>query len=661
MAYLDDRLRPLKSNRVATATRLVPVKQVAKAAYIEVASIVTPPVPQPGSPVNISVILKNTFVTAVDVACIAKANGQTIIDTTGQDKMLGAGASQQFNGQAIMPNGNLVIDAYSYFKDTSGQWEQDDHLQITLSAKNPAAKPLLKYSLRKQSATTVSVSLANKPTTAQAPYGAMWEMALFDKNGQNPINANNPGGAYGDVNTAFIFTIPASYLTAGQAMHATMLVWVYKWTDAAHSSLTQLSGRQSYSAGMSSPMNLYDANFFIHNPYPNVTVNTDTGAVTPNYIPVLTITNPNPKEGDTLKFSFTGFPPSSPITVTWWETIAGIIVGTATVNSDANGAGSGSFVVNVPAAPYTYTLEVEDSYGDFTTETFNVTSATPPPTSKPTLTITPSTVPQGNLIAVSVTGFTPNSPIELLVVETGGYWSETTDASGNGTWNNLGPIYDIVGPYTLQATDSQGITASKTYNVTAFTMPAGYTQIQDTLYPDAATYVGNAQVGIFTFTAPLTIIPGVDWIVQHMIDACVSAAKQSGTKMLELQVYSKPASLGSSDYIVSICVEDTAAVTYKRVVGLAPLLIAGIIAAIILIIAIAVTIVILSEAKLKWGGTVKSNTTTTTQAQTTTLTPGQSMVNTAPGYHCYRRCRWGNGNQLRWYDNKYSGRLNLCH
>ena len=98
-------------------------------------------------------------------------------------------------------------------------------------------------------------------------------------------------------------------------------------------------------------------------------------------------------------------------------------MGTATVNSDANGAGSGSFVVNVPAAPYTYTLEVEDSYGDFTTETFNVTSATPPPTSKPTLTITPSTVQQGNLIAVSVTGFTPNSPIELLVVETGGYWS----------------------------------------------------------------------------------------------------------------------------------------------------------------------------------------------------------------------------------------------
>ena len=219
----------------------------------------------------------------------------------------------------------------------------------------------------------------------------------------------------------------------------------------------------------------------------------------------------------------------------------------------------------------------------------------------------------------------------MLVVETGGYWSLTTDASGNGTWDNLGPIYDIVGQYTLQATDSQGVTASTTYNVAAFTMPAGYTQIQDTLYPDAATYAGNAQVGIFSFTAPLTIIPGVDWIVQHMIDACVSAANKFGTRMLELQVYSKPASLGSSDYIVSICVEDTAAVSYKRVVGIAPLIIAGIIAAIILIIAIAVTIVILSEAKLKWGGTVKSNTTTTTQAQTTTLTPGQSMVNTAPG------------------------------
>ena len=109
----------------------------------------------------------------------------------------------------------------------------------------------------------------------------------------------------------------------------------------------------------------------------------------------------------------------------------------------------------------------------------------------------------------------------------------------------------------------------------AFTMPAGYTQIQDTLYPDAATYVGNAQVGVFAFTAPLTIIPGVDWIVQHMIDACVSATKQLGTKMLELQVYSKPASLGSSDYIVSICVEDTAAVSYKRVVGLAPLTYCG--------------------------------------------------------------------------------------
>ena len=308
---------------------------------------------------------------------------------------------------------------------------------------------------------------------------------------------------------------------------------------------------------------------------------------------------------------------------------AGNVTGRLTVKADANGNGGPlAFTDNDPAGGYTL-VAYGASSGLYAFVDFTVTSTTT--TTKPTITVKPGLVPQGTNIAVSVTGFTPNSPIELLVVETGGYWSLTTDASGNGTWDNLGPIYDIVGQYTLQATDSQGITASTSYNVAAFTMPAGYTQIQDTLYPDAATYAGNAQVGIFTFTAPLTIIPGVDWIVQHMIDACVSAANQFGTRMLELQVYSKPASLGSSDYIVSICVEDTAAVSYKRVVGIAPLIIAGIIAAIILIIAIAVTIVILSEAKLKWGGTVKSNTTTTTQAQTATLTPGQSMVNTAPG------------------------------
>ena len=140
MAYLNNGLIPLKSGRAVSATRLVPVKQVAKAAYVEVASIITPPAPQPGSPVGISVNLKNTFVTAVDIACVATANGQTIIDTTGQDTQVADGSEKTFNGRTNMPGGNLVIDAYSYFKDTSGQWEQDDHLQITISAENPATQ-----------------------------------------------------------------------------------------------------------------------------------------------------------------------------------------------------------------------------------------------------------------------------------------------------------------------------------------------------------------------------------------------------------------------------------------------------------------------------------------------------------------------------------------
>ena len=153
MAYLNNGLIPLKSGRAVSTALMVPAKQVTKAAYVEVASIITPPAPQPGSPVGISVNLKNTFVTAVDIACVATANGQTIIDTTGQDTQVADGSEKTFNGRTNMPGGNLVIDAYSYFKDTSGQWEQDDHLQITLSAENPATKSLSKYSLVKLSPT----------------------------------------------------------------------------------------------------------------------------------------------------------------------------------------------------------------------------------------------------------------------------------------------------------------------------------------------------------------------------------------------------------------------------------------------------------------------------------------------------------------------------
>jgi hypothetical protein len=156
-----------------TATRIKTLRVVKAGAYTAIIAILGPQNASPGAQVFISVAIKNTFVATINVACVAFANGQRIIDTSGDNNWLNPDQRVDFYQNPItMPDGNLVVDAYSYFQDTNGLWQPDDHMQITITptpaAWNKLTLTLVNVSIQPTAAwqklTSQNVNVALQPT-----------------------------------------------------------------------------------------------------------------------------------------------------------------------------------------------------------------------------------------------------------------------------------------------------------------------------------------------------------------------------------------------------------------------------------------------------------------------------------------------------------------
>ncbi len=164
----------------------------------------------------------------------------------------------------------------------------------------------------------------------------------------------------------------------------------------------------------------------------------------------------------------------------------------------------------------------------------------------------------------------------------------------------------------------------------AYQIPSTYTLQNYIIYPGAASHVGDeVSIATFGFTAPLTVIPGVDWLVDQMLGRFVQACVERNAEPLELRVYTEPAILGSTNYIVQ-------AIAISNVAMRAPVKFAF--AAIPPAAWVAIGVFLFGTFAFIYFETLaittmiygpKVTSTTTTQPQTKTLDPGQSFAVTS--------------------------------
>jgi hypothetical protein len=172
----------------------------------------------------------------------------------------------------------------------------------------------------------------------------------------------------------------------------------------------------------------------------------------------LTIVTPTIQTGTALRWTWSGFTPN--------EAMNFVVQGTnlsVTLMSDANGAGSGSAVVNAAAGQYY--LQASDQSGNTKLVGFNVTV----PPSNPVVTVKNSPVQSGTAVQFSWSGFVPNQAVNFLVQGTSAYATLASDAAGKGTGSMV--VIAAAGQYSLQAADQSGNSASTLFTVTGTTPP----------------------------------------------------------------------------------------------------------------------------------------------------------------------------------------------
>jgi hypothetical protein len=186
-----------------TATRIKTLRVVKTGAYTLIVAINAPHDASPGDHLGMSVTIKNTFVASINVACVALANGTRFIDSSGQNNWINPGTQKDFSGDLVtMPNGNLVIDAYSYFEDTNGVWQPDDHLQITIPPTQVGPNPpLLHVTNTPQSGQSLNFSFTgfqpNQPVQVYVQGGGgITVTANGSGNGNSSFIDNDPAGSY---------------------------------------------------------------------------------------------------------------------------------------------------------------------------------------------------------------------------------------------------------------------------------------------------------------------------------------------------------------------------------------------------------------------------------------------------------------------------------
>ncbi len=63
-----------------------------------------------------------------------------------------------------------------------------------------------------------------------------------------------------------------------------------------------------------------------------------------------------------------------------------------------------------------------------------------------------------------------------------------------------------------------------------------FVEVQDTIYPWAYTYEGNAETAVFEFQLTPEQIPGTEWLSDRIVDAFVAELEAQGSRLLRLKV-----------------------------------------------------------------------------------------------------------------------------
>ena len=158
----------------------------------------------------------------------------------------------------------------------------------------------------------------------------------------------------------------------------------------------------------------------------------------------------------------------------------------------------------------------------------------------------------------------------------------------------------------------------------AYQIPSNATLQSYIIYPGASAYTGDADVASFSFTAPLTIVPGVSWLVEQLLAKFVSTCVENNATPLELKIYTQPAQLGSTNYFVQATAYSSVATRHPAMAGVVILPWAVSLVAVIVALGILFLVAGPVIQHIIYGPT--QTTTTTTQPQTLPLTPNQSMA-----------------------------------
>ncbi|MBA7596435.1 hypothetical protein ES703_03405 [subsurface metagenome] len=94
--------------------------------------------------------------------------------------------------------------------------------------------------------------------------------------------------------------------------------------------------------------------------------------------------------------------------------------------------------------------------------------------------------------------------------------------------------------------------AIQTVTITPEEIPPEYVLIQETIYPWAYTFEGDAETCIFEFQLTPEQIPGTEWLGQRIVDSFVSELEKEGSRLLELKVYRDTTPMFWTNYRVEV-------------------------------------------------------------------------------------------------------------
>jgi len=102
------------------------------AQYADIVEIAAPAEAQPGSRVDITVRVKNTYSAAIGIM-VGRALEYGVTPWPGitfpqASANVGAGATYSFSGYFTMPESRVMVHAYSYWYGADGAWHFDDEM-----------------------------------------------------------------------------------------------------------------------------------------------------------------------------------------------------------------------------------------------------------------------------------------------------------------------------------------------------------------------------------------------------------------------------------------------------------------------------------------------------------------------------------------------------